>query len=482
MSMAELYALTPAAILGFGSVIVLLAGAFIWPDNSRRLNFAGAVIGILSALCAAFYHPAVTEAGGMLGTGGYERLFAVLAGLAASFTLLISAGYTARRPLGNEEFPALVLFAAFGMNILASATSTLGLFLGLESMSLALYVLLASNRSDPLSGEAGLKYLTVGAVSTAFLSFGLALLYVDSGTLSIAGMMETLSTSGTPNPTGLAGWAFIIVGIGFKTSLFPFHLWAPDVYEGGPAPVVAFLSTGSKAAVFAALIRLAVYSGPVWEKVVPALWVMSAATMVFGNTAALTQNNIKRLLAYSSMAQMGYVLMAVIAAPVVGPAPAVFFLMVYVAMDMGAFGVVSAMSGRDCDLGDISTLRGLGYVYPLRSAILTLCLLSLAGLPPTAGFMAKFQVFYAAVNAGYVWLAAIGILTAIVSVYFYLKVVVALYMRPAEEAEPAEGCSIMPVMDPEGKAALVVIAAVLIVLGVLPGGFLDMIRDFTSAL
>lgn len=475
MSIMELYALLPIGILGLGSVAVLLAGAFAGNIPKRYLNLAGATIGLASAVFAVPHLPGGHEVGGMISTGPFDRLFVAFSGLVAAFTLLLSAGYTERRPLGREEYPALVLFAAFGMDVLASAVSLLGLFLGLECMSLALYILLASNRDDALSGEAGLKYLVVGAVSTAFLSFGLALIYAQSGTLSIPGAMAALTADGVPSPAGLAGWAFIIVGFGFKASLFPFHLWAPDVYEGGPAPVVAFLSTGSKAAVMTALLKLVLSSGMMNDAVLPALWAMAAATMVFGNLAALTQENIKRLLAYSSMAQMGYVLMAVIAAPATGPGPAMFYIFAYTAMDMGAFGVVAAMSGRDSDMGDISRLRGLGYVYPLRSAVLTVCLISLAGLPPTAGFMTKFQVFYAAVGAGYVYLAVIGILTAIVSVYYYLKVVVALYMRPVDEAAQPEGFRIVPSMDTEGKVALVVIALVIFVLGVMPGGLMGLL-------
>lgn len=474
MSLTDIYAVMPTAILGLGSVVLLLTGAFAPSAAGRALNLAGAGVAFASAVVAVFYSPQVPEVGGIIGTGGFGRLFSAVSGLTAFFTLLLSVGYTGRRPLGREEYPSLVLFAAFGMDILGSSTGLLGVFLGLECMSLALYVLLASNRDDPRSGEAGLKYLVIGAVSTAFLAFGLALMYTASGSLAIKGAMSALSGPDKFAPIGMAGFGLFLVGIGFKASLFPFHLWAPDVYEGGPAPVVAFLSTGSKAAVFAALLGFALSSGEAWRTVEPVLWVMAAATMAFGNLAALTQNNIKRLLAYSSIAQMGYILMAMLSAPSVGATAAVFYLVVYVAMDLGAFGVVAGFSTRDRELGGIETLRGLGFVHPFRSAVLALCLLSLAGLPPTAGFIGKFWVFYAAIKAGYVYLAVFGILTAIVAVYYYLRVIVALYMSPGGAD------AVIPRFDPEGRLALALLAAALIYLGVFPSGLIDTISGITS--
>jgi len=477
MSLRELYSILPVCMLGLGAVAVLLGGAFYQAAGRKHLNLAAAFICIASAVTAATYQPAVADVGGILNAGNFSCFFVTVICLTASLTLLFSAGYTERRPLGHEEYPALVLFAAFGMSFLASAISLLGIFIGLESMTLALYILLASNKADPLSGEAGLKYLVVGAISTAFFAFGLSLIYAATGTLSIANSIGSLSSHGMGG-VGMAGWAMLIVGLGFKASLFPFHMWAPDVYEGGPAPVVAFLSTGSKAAVFAVFLRLAMLPGNGWPVVVPVLWVMAALTMAFGNLAALAQDNVKRLLAYSSIAQMGYVLMAVIAAPTAGVGAAVFYIVAYIAMDLAAFGVVASFSGRDSEFKDINRLRGAGYLYPFRGAVLALGMVSLAGLPPTAGFIGKFGVFYAAVKAGYVYLAAIGIVTAIISVYYYLRVVVYLYMRPAEEVEG--GAPLMPGLDIYGGMALTVIMAVILYLGMFPGRLLDFIAVFTT--
>jgi len=481
MSIQELYALLPLEILGIGSMVMLLAGAFFPSVGKKALNFSGAAITLSAGLVATFYSPAVPEAGHMIGFSGFSLFFTALSCFAAFITLLISAGYSERRPLGEEEYPSLVLFAAFGMAFLSSSTSLLGIFVGLESMTLALYILIASNKADPLSGEAGVKYLVVGAVSTAFFAFGLSLVYFDTGTLSVTAAMQAMTHTGKMSPVGLVGWAMLLVGIGFKVSLAPFHLWAPDVYEGGPAPVIAFLSTGSKAAVFAAFLRLTLASSSGWGSLVPVLWTVAVLTMAYGNIAALTQDNVKRLLAYSSIAQMGYVLVALIAAPGSGGTSAVFYLLAFVAMDLAAFGVIASFSGKDGDIGGIDGLRGLGYVYPFRSAALALAFFSLAGLPPTAGFIAKFGVFYAAVKSGYVYLAVIGIATAIISVYYYLKVVVYLYMRPADSSKVVPlAMTAIPRPDPAGHFALAVLMAAIIALGILPGGMLDLIAGFMA--
>jgi len=481
MNGQSLFALLPLSILGIGSVVLLLGGAFVPSAGRKSLTLIGAVIALLSAFAAATYSPEVTDVAGFVSVAGFGRLITALAGIVAFLSLFLSTGYTGRRPLGMEEYPSLALFAAFGMALLGSAISLLGVFLGLESMTLALYILLASNRSDPLSGEAGLKYLILGAASTAFFAFGLSLIYFATGTLSVQESMRGLVSSGGLGPLGMAGWAMLLVGFGFKVSVFPFHLWAPDVYEGGPAPVVAILSTGSKTAAFAAFLRFALASTDGWGSLVPVLWAMAALTMAYGNIAALTQDNVKRLLANSSIAQMGYVLVALIAAPVSGGTYAVFYLIAYTAMDLGAFGVVAAFSGKDRDLGDIESLRGLGFVHPFRSLVLAACFISLAGLPPTVGFIGKFGIFYSAVKAGYVYLAVIGIMTAIISVYYYLRVVVYLYMRPIEESpSPAAQAHVMPRLDMAGAFALAVVLAAIVTLGVLPGWALNLVASVTG--
>ncbi len=479
MTLMDFHNLLPYILLSMGACLLLLVGAFMRRPSARALNILGAIIALAAGVSAIYIKPSQADIGNLLAYDAFGRFFTAAASFMACISLLFASGYSTRRPIGHEEFPSLALFAAFGMSLLASSTSLLGVFLGLESMSLSFYVMLAANKSDPLSGESGLKYLVIGAISTAFFAYGLALIYADSGTLSLADSISALSGgAGAAKITGvgLAGWAMLIVGLGFKTSLFPFHLWVPDVYQGGPAPAVGFLSTASKASVFAVFLKFTGAAGAPWAELSHVLWVMAALTMIFGNIAALTQNNIKRLLAYSSIAQMGYVLVALIAAPGSGQSAAIFYLVAYAAMELCAFGAISAFSGKDGELGDIRDLRGAGFKYPVRSAALSIALVSLAGLPPTAGFIGKFGIFYSAMNSGYVWLSITGILTAIVSVYYYLRVVVYLYMRGEGKTEKAAA---FPAVDIPSGLALAALSVIVIYLGIFPERLLNLIASLT---
>ncbi len=335
---------------------------------------------------------------------------------------------------------ALLLFAALGMVLVVAGANWVIFFLGLELMSLALYVLIAIRRGEPYGNEAALKYFIMGAVASAFLTFGLALLYAMTGTLSIAGSLAAVPTSAGQLPVILLALALIFTGIGFKLSIVPFHLWTPDVYQGAPAPVTAFLSTGSKVALFAATLRFALAAAPpVWDYVWPVLWGLAVLTMAVGNLTALYQTRIKRLLAYSSIAQMGYLLMTLLAVKDGGAPAVMFYLVVYAVMDLGAFGIVGTFSGGETDREELSDYQGLGYSHPWRAAILSVCLLSLAGLPPTAGFMAKLVIFRAVLHANFIILAVLGIATVIVSIYYYINVVVHLYMHEKGDGAAVPG-------------------------------------------
>ncbi|MCE5333690.1 MAG: NADH-quinone oxidoreductase subunit N, partial [Desulfobacteraceae bacterium] len=343
-------------------------------------------------------------------------------------------------------------------------------------LSLSFYVLIGTLRSDPSGNEAALKYFIMGSVASAFLLFGLALLFAATGTLDIAQSLGPAVDAGNAGPALLA-LALIGVGILFKVSIVPFHLWTPDVYQGAPAPVTAFLSTGSKVALFAALLRFCLaINGDLFAEIAPVLWVLAAATMIVGNVTALSQNNLKRLLAYSSISQMGYVLMALITVKQNGAPAVAFYLSVYAIMDLGAFGTVALLSPEKSELDAIGDYRGLGYPHPWTCALLAVSLLSLAGLPPTAGFIGKILVFKAALQAGYTVLAIIGIVTAIVSVFFYLNVVVTLFMRSAEGRVDTTAPGRF------GSALSGCILALVIILGVLPSPLLALIEGILSTL
>ncbi len=468
MTVADIWAVMPVMILACGALVVLLLGALV----PGRYGTALGVIALLGAAIWCLQSPpkAVMPSLGLALTP-FARFFTVLFSLTAVLVLLLSHDYNRRRGISGEEYPATLLFAAFGMGVLSAATNLLTLFLGLEGLTFGFYFLVAIDRERPEAGEAGLKYLLMGAVAAAFTAFGIALIYTGGGTLEITQAMKGLAGGGKGNPLMLAGAGFLLAGIAFKVSLVPAHLWTPDVYEGAPTPVVAFLSTASKGAAVAFLLLILPAAGGVGYLRIP-LWSLALLSMVVGNLAALLQKNLKRMLAYSAIAQMGYVALALLVGGTGGYEAAVFYLVAYTAMNLAAFGAVASLTGKTGP-GDLEEYRGLGYERPFQGGILALAMFALAGIPPTAGFIGKFFIFAAAVRGGEIVLAVIGILTAVVSVYYYLRVVVNLYMRPADGGN-ATAAGTFPEM-----AALVCAAAVLLFLGIYPGPLLDMIGLFS---
>ena len=474
--MFDWLSILPHLILAGGGFLLLCVGAF-WKQRSSGLLFALALISVVLAGAAAVcVVPAAPQILGMLEVKGYGRFFTFLFSLIAGLTLLFSYQYGKNRGMMGEEFLSLILFAALGMALVAGAVHWLVFLLGLEVLSLSLYVLIASRKGDPGSNEAGIKYFIMGSVASAFLTFGIALLYAMTGSLDLSRTLSPgLGAAGLS--LNLLGFLLILVGIGFKISMVPFHLWTPDVYQGAPAPVTAFLSTGSKVALFAVLLRLASYAGEdLWATLIPVLWILAALTMTVGNLSALAQVRVKRLLAYSSVAQMGYLLMALLAAKQNGAAAILFYLAAYALMDMGAFGTLATLSGNDVDLDGLDDFQGLAFRYPWRAAVLTLCLISLAGLPPTAGFIGKFAIFQAVFQGGYIILGILGILTVILSIYFYFKVIVALFMKP----------SVSPPAAPAGmladRLAGGLVFILLLLLGLFPEGAFSVIQQALSLL
>jgi NADH-quinone oxidoreductase subunit N len=468
MSVAELWTVMPLLIIAAAALAVLLLGA-VAPGRY------GTWVGVAALLCAAlwcFQTPpqAVIPSLGLALTP-FARFFTVFFSLTALLVLLLSHDYNRRRNITGEEYPATVLFVAFGMGVLSAATNFLTLFLGLEGLTFGFYFLVAIDRERPEAGEAGMKYLLMGAVAAAFTAFGIALVYTGVGTLETVPAMKALARAGRENPLLLSGAGFLLAGIAFKISLVPAHLWTPDVYEGAPTPVTAFLSTASKGAAVAFLLLLLATAGGVGPLRVP-LWALSLMSMTVGNLAALLQRNLKRMLAYSAIAQMGYVALALLVSGAGGYEAAVFYLVAYSAMNLAAFGAMATLTG-ETGHADLEDYRGLGYERPFQGGVLALAMFALAGIPPTAGFIGKFLIFSAAVRGGEVALAVIGILTAVVSVYYYLRVVVNLYMRPADSGNTTAGGTF-----PE-MAVLVIVASLILFLGVWPGPLLDMIEMFS---
>lgn len=469
MTGLDLLALLPVVILALGSTLVLMLGAW-WPTRGRMM-LIGAGIALLAALTAGGCPPPIPEVAGMFSTGPYARFFTILWSLLAALVLLLSLRYGKERRFPGGEYTSLVLFAAAGMSLLSGASSLIGLFLGLESFTIVLYILIAIDKNDPLGTEAGLKYLIMGIVATGLLTFGIALIYAATGSFHLPETMTTLtSDSSGLRPLGLLGWALLLAAVGFKVSLVPFHLWTPDVYQGAPSSVNALLSTGSKGAVFAALLT-ALWAVPAagLEQLFPILWILAALSLVFGTLGALGQSNLKRMLAYSSVVHMGYVLTALLAGGVAGHSAVIFYLVVYAIANLGAFGVITSFAMHGQEPQDYDNLEGLGYHHPRRASALAFFLLSLAGIPPTAGFIGKFGIFSAALQSDLWRLAALGILASLISVYYYLRPIIVLFMTDERSICLHQG----------GQAEYTVLAicsSATLVLGVYPGPILDLIK------
>jgi NADH-quinone oxidoreductase subunit N len=349
----------------------------------------------------------------------------------------LAYGYVKRMGIERGEYYSLMLFSICGMMLMAQAADLIVVFLALELLSLPLYVLSAFARPKAKSEESGLKYFLLGAFSSGFVLYGIALVYGATGSTALSGIVAAVS-AGTPGLLLTIGAALILVGLGFKVAAVPFHMWTPDVYQGAPTAVTAFMASGAKIAGFAALLRVFATAFPsLAVDVTPVLWAISALTMIVGNLIAISQSDIKRMLAYSSIAHAGYILMAFVpyGNPDVAPvsiAAGLFYLVAYAVTNFGAWGVVIALEQKEDKGLEITDYAGLGRKYPALAAAMTIFMLSLTGFPPTLGLVGKFYLFRAVLSGGYVGLAIIGVLTSLISAYYYLRVVVTMYMQEGE--------------------------------------------------
>ena len=408
-----------------------------------------------------------TEFSNMIQVDKYSLFFNVIFLVSTILVVLISMNYLGRQDRRQGEYYLLILLATLGMMLMASGNELIVVFLGLELMSLSLYVLAGYFQRSMASSEAGMKYLLLGAFASGFFLYGIALIYGGAGTTSIPQIAAALTVD-SKSPLLLAGMFLLIVGFGFKVALVPFHQWAPDVYEGAPTSIAAFISAGPKAAGFAAFLRIFMDAlQNLQSEWIITITILAALTMTIGNLVAIAQRNIKRMLAYSSIAHAGYVLVGLAAANKDGISSAMFYLLVYCVMNIGAFGVVILARTEDGESLMISDYAGLGFKKPLLALFMTLMLLSLAGFPPTAGFVGKFYIFRSAVESGQIWLVIIGAINTAISAFYYLRVVVAMYMREPE----AE-------LDFPAYPRLLIIALTLaaigvVLIGILPSYFLS---------
>ncbi len=469
MNTADLRALLPFLVVAGTSVFVMLAIAarrMHWFSLGLTLTGLAAEFGSLW-LVAPLTPRKLTP---LLILDGYALFYIGLI-IATTFVIAILCyGYLQRHSETREELYVLLLVATLGSMVLVASSDFVSFFLGLEILSVALYSLSAylHTRARPL--EAGIKYLVLAGSSSAFLLFGMALIYAQTGTMDLFRLASSLA-GGQKSLLVLAGLTFIITGIGFKLGVVPFHLWAPDVYEGAPAPVTAFIATVSKGAIFALLLRYFYTTGAEHFRPIFVLFaIIAIASMLVGNLLALLQNNVKRILAYSSIAHMGYLLVAFEASSTTASEAVAFYLVAYFITTVGAFGVVTVLSDAERDAETIEDYKGLFWRRPVLASIFTLMLLSLAGIPVTAGFLAKFYVVASGASAGIWALILILVITSVIGLFYYLRIVVALYARGQEEAPHAEPREI------GGSYVLVALAILVIWLGVYPVPLLNVLK------
>jgi NADH-quinone oxidoreductase subunit N len=376
--------------------------------------------------------------------------------------------------LPRGEYYALMLFGLAGMMLMATAADLLLIFLALEVLSLAVYVLTGIRRDSPASSEAALKYFLLGAFSSAFFLYGIAFTFGLTGSTRLDRIGTAMAAAAlAPQPLHLLAIGFLLVGFAFKISAVPFHMWTPDAYEGAPTAVTGFMSTGVKAAAFAAFVRVFLSAfEPLLNHWHALAWVIAAVTMMAGTVIGVAQSSVKRMLAYSSIAHAGYLLVAMVSANDIGKGAVLFYLLTYAVTNLGAFGILAVLESPDRPHDQVQDFSGLWYTRPALAALMTMFLLSLGGFPPFGGFVAKWYVFSAAIKADETWLAIIGVLTSVVSVFFYLRIVVMMYMTGSESSRAA-----MPPIPRVAGAALVASAILVVYLGILPSRVLDWAAD-----
>jgi NADH-quinone oxidoreductase subunit N len=417
---------------GAGTLIMLVETAL---GEKKRTAFSTiSITAFLAALVAAIEANSMPglSFSNMLIVDGFATFFRVLVIGVGLLSVLSASAYLRREHAASAEYYALLLFSVTGQCVMATANELIMIFIGLEISSIATYILAGYLRDDKRNNEAALKYFLLGSFATAFLLYGIAWIYGTTGSTNLADIRNYLLTPGTASNIVLASTAaaLMFVGFAFKVSAAPFQIWAPDVYQGAPAPVTLFMSAGPKAAAFAVFIRVFMTAfHPIAARWEPFVWSSALLTMIIGNFAALTQSNIKRMLAYSSIAHAGYVMVAIAAHNEIGIAAAMFYLAAYALMNIGAFAVVTHFSRKGEKFVNIEDLAGLAWKQPVTAALFTIFLLSLIGVPLTGGFFGKFYIFKAALDANLVWLTILGLLNSAVAAYYYLRILVVMYMQ-----------------------------------------------------
>jgi NADH-quinone oxidoreductase subunit N len=430
LSTSDFYYILPELVLTAGALVVLIADVLL-PRGSKALAWVTLLaIGATFASLVPFASTRVEVAHGLLAVDQFALFFKIVFLGAAAMTVLMSIRYLEIEGASPGEYYFLILCATLGMMIMAGGIDLITIFIGLETMAVSFYILVGFIKPNQRSNEAAVKYFLLGAFSLGILLYGMSLMYGLSGTTNLR-PMATVFAGQERDPRLVLAVILVVAGVGFKIGAVPFHMWAPDVYEGAPTPVTAFLSVGSKAASFAMLLRIFLEGLPAmnvdWRLLFEGL---AIATMTVGNLAALTQTNLKRMLAYSSIAHAGYLLIGVVAGTTRGVTAMMIYLLIYSFMQLGAFIVIIILQRQDVVGDELKDFSGLGVRHPFAAFAMLVFMLSLGGIPPTAGFMGKLWLFGAAIDAGYVWLAVIAVLNSAISLYYYIRIVVFMYVKP----------------------------------------------------
>lgn len=470
MSIVDLTALSPFIFLASSAIVVMLVIAFYRSHAlTVVLTISGFALAMLNLIGVSRMIP--QQVATLLTIDHSALYYSGLVLAAGMVVALLSYPYLEMHQGHKEEFYILLIIAALGCSVLTAADHFASLFLGIELLSVSLYALASYLRHSERGIEAGIKYLILAAVSSAFILFGMALLYAGTGSMQFSGIAASMVGVRAYHLTALAGVVLLIVGLGFKLAVVPFHLWTPDVYEGAPAPVTAFIATASKGAVFALLLRsfarIDIHQS---ASLVLIVTVIAIASMFAGNLLALFQTNVKRMLAYSSISHLGYLLVTILASGTLAAAAAAFYLTAYFITTLGAFGVVTVLSSAERDADRMEDYQGLAWKRPWLAGVFTLTLFSLAGIPLTAGFIGKFYIISAGAGQALWFVLIVMVINSVIGLSYYLRIVVALFSQPDEKCAPA------PERSPSGSAALAALAFLLIWLGVYPGPLIDLIK------